>query len=531
MKKTHFALKNLAVITLLISSFIACDKDFASIDSDIINNDNATHFGTSSRNFNVITYNKKLDPIQTNNLPVNYLGIFNDPLYGNTTASVVAQISTDIFNRQYGENVQMDSVVLTIPYFSKAVSVTESGETVYTLDSVFGLSPIKLSIFENNYFLRDFNPISEINSPQTYFSDGSTGLDQISPTQLEGALLLEVPEFVPNDKEIKIRNEAGEIIERIAPSMRLKLDPDFWVQKIVDKEGAIEMSNLNNFKNYFRGVYFKAEAIGQEGNMALLNFAAANANITMHYTIESPTVVGTRETRTYIFTFSGNRVNFISEPSLAIPNGDINNGDEKLFLKGGQGSIAVVDLFNGTILDPESGLSVPQIDYFRSKKGKWLINEANIVFYVDQSMLQGQKEPDRIYLYDIENKTPLTDYFLDIANTTSPVNSRIGHLGKLKRVDDEPDGLGIKYKIKITEHINNILLRDSTNVKLGLAVSSNINIESSSLQYNVLTNDNLSKKVPLSSIITPRGTVLFGNNTSNNEKKVSLEIFYTEPNN
>ena len=41
------------------------------------------------------------------------------------------------------------------------------------------------------------------------------------------------------------------------------------------------------------------------------------------------------------------------------------------------------------------------------------------------------------------------------------------------------------------------------------------------------------KKLPVSSILSPQGTVLFGNNTSatNENKKLYLEIFYTEPNN
>ena len=138
MKKKHIALKNFAVVTLLISSFIACDKDFASLDSDIINNDNAIHFITESMKFDVVTYNKKLDPVQTNNLPVNYLGVYNDPVYGTNTASVVTQIITEAIDRQFGENLVMDSVVLTIPYFSRAVEVKDDGETIYELDSVFG---------------------------------------------------------------------------------------------------------------------------------------------------------------------------------------------------------------------------------------------------------------------------------------------------------------------------------------------------------------------------------------------------------
>jgi len=323
----------------------------------------------------------------------------------------------------------------------------------------------------------------------------------------------------------------GEISTRLAPALRIKLDTTFWRQKILDKQGEPELSNPNNFKNYFRGLYFKAEATGPEGNAMLLNFANTNANITMYYTIDSPTQSDLREPRTFAFSFSGQRVNLISGFDLAIPPGNETEGDEKLYLKGGQGSLAVIDLFSGTIQDPDTGLDVPQLEYFKSKKGKWLINEANLVFYVDQTAVQGLKEPDRVYVYDLDNGTPLVDFYGDADNTINPVNSKITHLGKLERVDDEPDGLGIKYRIKLTEHINNILSNDSTNVRLGIAVSSNVNLEGSTQQQSVLTSDDVVNKVPISSIVTPESTVLFGNNTSNEEKKVSLEIFYTEPDN
>ena len=135
-------------------------------------------------------------------------------------------------------------------------------------------------------------------------------------------------------------------------------------------------------------------------------------------------------------------------------------------------------------------------------------------------------------MYNLENKTPLADYFLDpTSNPSDPTNSRTIHLGNLIRVGEDPNGLGIKYKIRVTEHLKNILLNDSTNVKLGLSISTNVDIESSSQQYKILTNNDLVNKIPLSSIITPYGTVLYGNNTTNSEKKVYLEIYFTEPKN
>jgi hypothetical protein len=132
-------------------------------------------------------------------------------------------------------------------------------------------------------------------------------------------------------------------------------------------------------------------------------------------------------------------------------------------------------------------------------------------------------------VYNIDDKRPLEDFFVDAANNSLPSVSRINHLGALQRVDDEPTGDGIKYKFRITEHINNLLLRDSTNVELGLAVSLNVNLEGQLIQAQVQSEDDLVSS-PVSSILTPKGTVLHGNNTEDETKKVYLEIYYTEPN-
>lgn len=531
MKNRNIALKNFAVVILLISSFIACDKDFVSLDSDIINNDTATHFTTDAMRFDVVTYNKKLNPVQTNNLPINLLGVYNNSLYGTTIGSIVTKISPISYDPSFGENVVLDSVILTIPYFSKVVETKEDGEKIYALDSVFGSAPIKLSIFENNYFLRDFDPNAEIGTPQKYYSDGSTGSGQISPSQLEGKLLLDTIGFVPSKKEIILLDNEGKVSTRLAPSLRLDMDTAFWKEKIIDKKDSTELSNANNFNNYFRGIYFKAEAIGLEGSALMINFNNTNANITMYYTRDTSTENNTRISGIYSFSFRDKSVNFISELNFQIPTGNETVGDEKLYLKGAQGSLAVIDLFNGIIQDPDTGLDISQFDYFKSKKGKWLINEANIVFYVDQASVEGLNEPDRIYLYNLEKGIPLVDYFRDAENNIAPINSRINHLGRLERVDNDPDEKGIKYKMRITEHINSILLNDSTNVKLGLAVSTNVNLEGTSIQPSVLTTNELVNKVPISAILTPKGTVLFGNNTTVDEKKVYLEIYYTEPKN
>lgn len=547
MKQIKFALKNLFILVALMTVFIACDKDFISLDSDISGESN---FGVADAKYDVTAYNNKLNPVQTNGLPANLLGFNKDLVYGNSTASLVTQLAPASYDPIFPEDTRLDSVVLTIPYYSRATGIKDS-VTSYKLDSVFGSGPINLKLYENNYFLRSFDPNSGFNMPQKYFSDRSLSTSsQIPLTSLQGTVLMNTTEFEPNDKEIKLKK--GKETTRSAPAMRFKLDPDFWNDKIILKEGQSELSNLNNFQNYFRGIYFEAEAKDDNGSMTLLNFRSANANITMYYSSPPATTGAERVEGNYRMLFSNynaqtnvdssTRINFFDNDfTLTIPEGNPNTGDEKLYLKGGQGSMAVIDLFGGTDVDDDFGTMTPfeafKNDFVETDqegkflKAKRLINEANLVFYVDQTLTQGQ-EPDRIFIYDIKNETTLFDYVFDSADNGSPDDSKTNHLGKLQRVSDDKNAQGVKYKIKITEHIKNLILNDSSNVSLGLAVSLNVNVENTSPQHAILATANKPvKTIPVSAILSPKGTVLYGNNTTNENKKLYLEIFYTEPNN
>ena len=164
-----------------------------------------------------------------------------------------------------------------------------------------------------------------------------------------------------------------------------------------------------------------------------------------------------------------------------------------------------------------------------------LINEANLIFYVDDlasSLLiddddaNKKQQPNRVILYDIKNNTPIVDYFYDLTtNTTNPINSKLNYSSILERDGNEK---GVKYKIRLTEHLNNILLRDSTNFQLGLYITSNIN----EISNSYVLNDGIIDGIPVGTGLSPKGTILYGSNENVPEdKRVQLEIYYTQPDN
>jgi hypothetical protein len=565
MKNNKFALQIIS-FGLILLSFIACDKDFATLESDIINDQNATNFDVLSDKFEIIAYTDALEPIQTNGLGLNTLGIYDD-LFGRTTSNILTQVTTTNFEPDFGveaeEFIAIDSVVLRIPFFSRATEIEEDGNILYELDSVIGRESINLRLFESNYFIRNFDPNADFNESQAYFSNKSASTTEtISDATLEGVEI----GFVEYDAEgnmnavdniIEISEDGyiltepdseededtdPQVTQRQSPGMRIMLDPTYWQSKIIDQEGESVLNDQNNFAEYFRGLYFKAEPVNDDGSFLILNIGAQISNITIYYTkLTSSTSDDDDETEqaTFEMGFGPNRINFMENNfTTPIVDGDETEGDSRIYLKGGEGSLARIKLFDGENTDDDPEMNAFEVfkntfvetdeegNYVKTKR---LINEANLVFYVDQEIVQ-DGEPNRIYLYDIENKTPLFDYFTDIGNSSIPSFSKFNHLGPLQRVDNEPNGDGIKYKLKITEHINDLILRDSANVELGLAVSINVNLEESFAQRKVLTDDDSDLTTPISSIITPRGTVLHGNKSEDESKKVYLEIYYTEPN-
>jgi hypothetical protein len=531
---------------LLLTS---CEKDFASFDSEVINSENAINFSTNSIEYSLKNLSQKVNPVQTNSLPSFLLGSYNHPQYGNSISSFVGQVVPNEYNHDFGDNVVLDSVVLTMPYYSRGIETSEEGDITYEIDSVYGDSPIKISVFRNNFFLRTFDPYGNFDSSQSYFSNASLSVEEaIDSNQMEGELLFEIEDFTPSAEQINLTeidtSGISFVSQRLAPALRFKLDnpnDNFWESNFFENENEPVLTNEPNFKDFFRGLYIKVENVSQDGTMMLLNLASSNSKLTIHYTSDN-TSIGDNDTGSvdeietnqheYVMNFSGNLFNVFEDENLInVSSMDQTNGNENIYLDGGEGVITKLDLFSGTATN-ELGEEVNEFEHFKnyfydeiSDQPKRIINEAFIEFYVNQNYLN-EDEPDRIYIYNHDQNTALIDYFLDQSISSTTINAKINHLVPLTR-DSLSDDRGVKYKVRITEHLNNLILRDSTNAKLGLAVISDI---ASVQNYGILDEDASDNKSLASGIIlSPKGTILHGNLSSDIEKRPLIKIYYTEP--
>ena len=407
-----------------------------------------------------------------------------------------------------------------------------SGATVYDVDSLLGNfdDAFKLKIQEMDYYLREYDPTNNFETRQRYYNDNNILENFAGQVLFDGEVQIDKNELIiyrEDDPETTDIDESEEIKERLSPRIRVPLNSEFFQSKIIEKEGSIDLANLDNFNLYFKGIYVNAYDFS-DPLLMILDFDSSEIVINYEYDkynknntdedLTDDTI--DRESKDYKITLFGNKINLIKKDLLSseiITNINSSNNLSKIYLKGGEGLMAEIDLFK----DSQGNDLLEDI-----KSRPWLINEANLTFYVDRETVDlngGLIEPFRIYLYDLDSNLPLVDYYID--DTQGPRSSeRKTNHGGILEVDS--DQLGIKYKIRISEHVKNIVRKDSTNKKLGLVLSSNItNIFSTELK-----GGSGLESVPQSSVVNPLGTVLHGPepDQSNYDKRLKLELFYSE---
>lgn len=544
--KMKYILPKIGAIMVVIIALASCEEDFSNINTNIIDQNFNTELDESRT---VIAYSKKISAVQTNGLPAYQLGIYNDPVYGKTTANLLAQVvlGTGDTDPDFGQCTVLDSVVLYMPFFSESAVVGE--ETTYTLDSIFGNQPINISLYESNLFLRDFDPNSNFEEFQKYYSNQGPDFKNQIITGGINNLMYTIEDFVPNNEPHTIlvtqSNEQGaqeEVLQELPPGIRVKLPVAFFEEKIIENEGSLALLNNNNFREFFRGIYFEVESASDNGNLFLFDLAGANseilnnARISLFYTFKSLTGNETCEDEgldefdgDINLFFNGISVNVFeddvpAEIETALATANVSEGEETLYVRGGEGALTIIELFGD---DTDNNGVADELEDLRDKG--WLINEANLIFYVDQDKIDGgSAEPERLIIYDTKNGRRLIDFDFDLTSNAEPIDAITEHLGRLERGSD---GNGEFYKIRITSHLSDIINNDSINVPLGLIVSQNVTEPAfQSLEGELVPRPGISiEDIPISGVIAPQGTVLFGNNTSNTSKRLKLQIFYTEP--
>lgn len=550
-------------LAITVVFFTSCDKDFNTIGGDLIGDE---HFGLVHDSINVLSYNQNIGPVQSNNLPVNPLGIYEDDVFGTTEASFATQVVLASVNPTIGNNVEIDSVTLSIPYFSHIESTNATtGNSTYVLDSIYGSADenkraIKLSVYENGYFMRDLDPVTGFLESQKYYTNQGSDFDALKGgVRLNDGVVAQNDAFFFDKSEIKntttTTTDGKEVktTTKTAPAMRLALNKTYFKTKIIDAAASGKLITNDVFKNYFRGLYFKVEKSGASpGQLSMMNFKAGT--VTINYKEDLVTTVNgqsttTRVAKSIVLNMTGNTVSLVKNTKKTVYEDAITTnvnktaGDSRLYVKGGEGAMSVLELFDKTDVlgyDASGNVSnVPnnipdELDELRridplTKRTK-MINEASLVFHVDKAAMGTTKIPNRIYLYDLSNSTVLLDYLYDSSTGTNAKNGQLIFGGQLQKSTDGE----YYYKFRITEHIRNLVKNlSSKNVKLGVVVTEDIRNTTMNALFSkfTLNDQNEIFKIPQASVLNPLGVVLYGGAASvPDAKRLKLKIYYTKPN-
>ena len=416
----------------------------------------------------------------------------------------------------------------------------DSEDNLYEIDSLYGdiNSSFNIKVHELTYYLNDLDASNNFETQKIYYSnqdfydEGFFG-KELSNRNVKLNLEELVFYYLNDDPLTEDVDERDKVELRLSPRIRIPLDNDFFQKKIIEMEGKSVLESSSLFKlDGIRGLIIQTENFSNDLYM-LLNFNSAQIRI--EYEFDSYNNNGTqndtdddeieRLTSSISLPFGGIRVNTIKnsffnlEIDKRIKVSNEGKHTDRLFIKSGKYH-GLIRLFSKNSLNENTYLNE-----LRNKN--IIINEANISFYIDDNFVGAHNlVAERLYLYDILSGQPLNDLFIDGSTDVSVTNGDKKIFGGILEYDNA--NKPYRYKFNITNHISNIIRKDSTNFDLGLVVNSNIN---DAFQKKALIRENEFLNYPRSSILNPLGAILVGSNLSeeeNKDKKVQLEIIYTE---
>lgn len=552
--------KNIFKGILFALTFIglqSCDKDFSDVGGNIIGDGNINIETYTVEN--IVAYNQVYGATDTKNLVEIPLGSYDNGTLGQTSSSFVVQVApnSSAFSL-IGENAKIDSVYVYIPYFSE-YEKTENDIAKYKLNNVYGDGSFDLKVYQNGYFLSNSNPSQGGNSK--YFSNNSSIFD----SNKIGNILNDSPDSKQNtnfvftntniiiykyDKDGNpIKDETtgkNQEEERLSPGLWLDLNKEYFQELFIGKKTALQ--DPNTFNDLFRGLYFVASGNSSKGAIGLLNIF--QGQLVVKYTDEKKSTnsegeeTTTTEKKTMTFSLSsgvssGNldansniNVNLYQNSNNAeyldaISQADTKNGDDKLYIKGGEGSIAIVDLFSKN-------------DYAELKKLREddiLINDAILTVYVDENAMSNNINPKRLYLYNYDDEVSLVDFSNDTNTNSSYLKAVFGGIFQEENKDKNLEGN--LYRFRITEYLRSLIKSKDfkKSPKLALSMTNDYNssflnyIKNQTLESPIDNSPNDIKTIPAFSVSCPVGTILYGANTQTEGKKMKLEIFYTKTKN
>ena len=301
------------LLLLLAVSICSCKKD---IDTIGLNLQDGT-LGNAYAEIPLTAYSTVEDSLFTKNLLYTLLGEIRDPVFGITRAGFCTQFALQGSNTTLGDDLSLDSVVLTLQYGG------------YYGDTLSGL---RLEVCELT---------EQLTKSQYYSSDNNPANQGVNLTYSSAPILP-----TPNTR-VKIDTAT------YMAHMRIRLTDDFGYRLL--NLSSNDLNNNSAFQSAFYGLVIKATSNGA-GNLCYFSPTAAQSGLTLYYKAG-----GVTKKYTFPITTDCARYNFFTHDYTTgdadfrrqVVNGETALGKDKLYIQptGGVKTHVNLDAFGEWVKD------------------------------------------------------------------------------------------------------------------------------------------------------------------------------------
>ncbi len=530
MKKFIKGLVASAMCLTFTSTIVSCEDEVLGIGSGLVGGDAQGDVTT----LDVIAYNTRFDSLRSDQrvLQNALLGVYEEPVFGKTKASLVSQIRANILSPSFGKNPTVDSVHLFIPVYNTAdtlkadtVNITNPGvkptatdairiKKLYQVDSIYGNKNATMRLN-----VREIEDVLYLDS--AYYSKSTLGRPiQVNPTVIGSG------EIGKSFVNVKVNNPEDETKSYEEPiGYKISLDKTFFQNKIVANE---KTGLLNDHATFIRRVIKGLHLSVEDESKFLVAINPNQMTIKMYYSSEPETTSTTtttepvRTTKAYSFNFSNqwtsnttaynvqvsqlDHSNFGSAFRNSFENPDKVNGASRLYLNGADNTRVNVKLIQD------------QINELKNKRESenWTIIGAKLKFFIDES--HELPKPGFIMAWN-QYKKDGKEKNVMFADITDFYNSYPYSVHFNPLVEDEN-----YYTLDITKHIKELVEKGVEYEDQEMIVTMGNFLMSSTDTSTIYSANPMYRNT----VANPYRIVLHGNATDDSDKKLKLLVYYTK---
>ncbi len=398
--------------SLIISIIIfACQKDPSEIGLNIQPpNSSIDAFFTDT--ITLTGHSELVDSLRTNNTSLSLLGSYYDPIFGTTTANLYTQFLISSTGVDFGENPELDSLVVFFNYSGFYGDIT---------------TPQTIRVYE----LKD-----SLRIDSAYYSNQSKSHYET---------LLAEKTFLPKPYDSVMLDTV-----KYAPFLRINLSDltDDLGNKLLNPVDTSSYDSYTEFLKFFRGLYFEAEQVSSSGSIMYFDLRTSFSEMILYYHNDENDSLG------YFFPINDYCARFHSfnhydyEDASQEFKDQVLNKDTLL----GKNSLYLQSL--GGV---KTKINLPFIDGWKNSGNLYGINEAILIVNNQETFMENYEPPTNLVVLKI-----LED---------GTYNFLPGYFNGIEYFGGEYDSINNQYRFRITKYLQDLICTDELNNGLYLTVS------------------------------------------------------------